>query len=163
MAASLPVRPGEIIGDRYRVLRIIGRGGMAVVVAAMDQRLDELVAIKVLLPERVESSEACARFMREARLAVKIKNPHVVRVTDVGTLDNGTPYMVMEHLDGEDLAALLLRKSSVPASTTPRRALPAPRRLHGRGDRSARAHPPIAARCRRPWRRSGRAPVRDTG
>jgi serine/threonine-protein kinase len=116
-AASLPIRPGELIGGRYRIEKVLGQGGMAVVVSAKDERLDEVVAIKVLLPERVANSDARERFTREARTAVRIKNEHVVRVTDVGELPDGTPYMVMEYLEGEDLASLLVRKKKVPAST----------------------------------------------
>src|SRR5690349_99938 len=80
-------------------------GGMGVVVSARHLQLDERVALKFLLPEALEIPEAVARFAREARAAVKIKSEHVARVTDVGTLENGAPYMVMEYLEGRDLTA----------------------------------------------------------
>lgn len=80
---------------------------MGYVVEARHITLDERVALKFLLPEYAKHPEASARFLREARAAVKIKSEHVARVSDVGTLDSGAPYMVMEFLDGADLAHTL--------------------------------------------------------
>jgi serine/threonine-protein kinase len=80
---------------------------MGVVVAAHHVQLDERVAIKVLLPEIIQHPEAVARFLREARATVKIRSEHVVRVLDAGELENGAPYIVMEYLEGADLAARL--------------------------------------------------------
>ena len=108
------VRTGTVIGARYRVEQVLGRSSMALVVSARDKQLDELVAIKILLPQRVANAEARARFGREARAASKIKGEGVARVTDVGALDDGSPYMVMEHLDGESLATALERRHRVP-------------------------------------------------
>src|SRR5262249_9789026 len=108
------ISTGDILLGKYRVERILGVGGMGAVVAARHLKLDQVVAIKVLLPEVLEDSEIVARFEREARAAVKIKSDHIVRVTDVGTLDNGTPYMVMEYLEGEDLESLLRHRRSLP-------------------------------------------------
>lgn len=82
---------------------------MGVVVSAYHLHLDEHVAIKFLLPQVLADAEAVGRFSREARAAVKIKSEHVARVIDVGTLDTGSPYMVMEYLEGEDLGALVQR------------------------------------------------------
>ena len=110
------VRPGQLIDGKYRVERVLGQGGMAVVVAARHIELDELVAIKVILPQRVSSADARERFAREARAAVKIKSEHVARVMDVGALDDGSPYMVMEYLDGEDFAAVLERRKKIPVA-----------------------------------------------
>jgi eukaryotic-like serine/threonine-protein kinase len=101
------VRPGQVIAGKYRVERVIGAGGMGVVVAATHLQLEERVAIKLLLPEAARSSTLSERFVREARAAVKVKSEHVARVTDVGTLESGTPYMVMEYLSGSDLADAL--------------------------------------------------------
>src|SRR5882762_1873321 len=98
-----PVGPGDIVAGRYRVERIIGIGGMGVVLAARHLELDHLVAIKFLLPKLTEHKDIVGRFTREARAAVRIQNEHVARVTDVGTLEMGAPYMVMEYLDGTDL------------------------------------------------------------
>jgi serine/threonine protein kinase len=100
---SLP-RPDDILSGKYRLEKVIGRGGMGVVMAAWHLELDQRVALKFLLPELAEHQEAAERFRREARASAKIKSEHVARVLDVGTLDGGVPFMVMEHLDGRDLA-----------------------------------------------------------
>jgi serine/threonine-protein kinase len=102
-----PVQSGDVLAGRFRVERVLGIGGMGVVVAARHLQLDSVVAIKFLLPAILENEEAVRRFAREARAAVKIQNEHVARVTDVGALENGAPYMVMEYLEGSDLSALL--------------------------------------------------------
>jgi serine/threonine protein kinase len=107
-------REGDVLADKYRVERILGEGGMGMVVAAHHIHLDERVAIKFLRPEMLAHPEAMSRFAREARAAVKIKSEHVVRVLDVGTLESGEPYMVMEFLDGGDLAAWLKRRGPLP-------------------------------------------------
>jgi eukaryotic-like serine/threonine-protein kinase len=102
-----------LIAGKYQVERVLGRGGMGVVVLARHAALDEQVAIKLLLPGHA-TSDASARFIREARAAVKIKSPHVARVSDVGALDDGVPYMVMEYLEGSDASQLLARKRALP-------------------------------------------------
>lgn len=102
---NAPVREGEILAGKYRVERVLGVGGMGVVVAAHHVELDERVAIKFLLPETLTNADAVSRFSREARAAVKIKSEHVARVSDVGRLGNGAPYIVMEYLEGVDLSA----------------------------------------------------------
>jgi eukaryotic-like serine/threonine-protein kinase len=108
------VTAGDVLAGKYRVDRVLGVGGMGVVVAAHHLHLDERVAIKFLLPETLTNGDAVMRFAREARAAVKIKSEHVARVTDVGTLETGAPYMVMEYLEGEDLANWLLTKGPLP-------------------------------------------------
>jgi serine/threonine protein kinase len=105
---------GDIIADKYRVEKVLGAGGMGVVVAARHVQLDERVALKFLRPEALGDEEAVARLVREARAAVKIKSEHVARVLDVGTLDSGAPYIVMEYLDGGDLAAWLKQRGALP-------------------------------------------------
>jgi len=112
----------NLLAGKYRLERVLGQGGMGVVVAATHTVLDERVAIKLLLPEALASAETVARFQREARAAVRIKSEHVARVIDVGTVDAGVlpmqsvlgvplvlgaPFMVMEYLDGQDLAGVL--------------------------------------------------------
>jgi serine/threonine-protein kinase len=99
-----------VLAGKYRVEKVLGVGGMGVVVAAHHIALDEKVAIKFLLPETLRNAEAVARFMREARAAVKIKSEHVAHVSDVGQLENGAPYMVMEYLQGGDLADWLRQR-----------------------------------------------------
>jgi serine/threonine-protein kinase len=102
-----PTVPGTVLAGKYRVERILGQGGMGVVVEARHIALDERVALKFLLPEYATHPEASARFLREAQAAAKIKSEHVARVSDVGTLDTGAPYMVMEFLEGRDLSRTL--------------------------------------------------------
>jgi len=103
---ATPVQKGEIIARKYRVERVIGEGGMGVIVAARHIHLDELVAIKLLRSDLLKDERAVHRFMREARLASKIKSEHVVRVSDVDMLDSGEPYIVMEYLRGRDLQSI---------------------------------------------------------
>ena len=108
------VRPGDVLAGKYRVERVLGVGGMGVVVAAHHLQLDEKVALKFLLPQALHSQESVSRFVREARAAVKIKNEHVARVSDVGQLENGSPYIVMEYLEGSDLANMLQARGPLP-------------------------------------------------
>jgi serine/threonine protein kinase len=108
------VREGEILAGKYRVDRVLGVGGMGAVVAARHLELDHKVAIKFLLPALLANQESVARFAREARAAVKITSEHVVRVLDVGSLDNGAPYMVMEFLEGDDLSGWLRTRGRLP-------------------------------------------------
>jgi len=107
------VHVGDVLSGKYRIERVLGSGGMGVVVAAHHLQLDERVAIKFLLPEGLKNPEALVRFEREARAAVKIKNEHVARTIDVGKLENGAPYIVMEFLEGSDLATLLRSRRSL--------------------------------------------------
>jgi len=102
---SLPtnVKPGDILAGKYRVNKVLGAGGMGVVVQATHIVLEDKVALKFLLPEFVENEAVSARFLREAQAAVRIKSPNVARVVDVGTLESGAPFMVMEYLSGRDL------------------------------------------------------------
>jgi serine/threonine protein kinase len=108
------VREGDVLAGKYRVDKVLGIGGMGVVVAAHHIQLDDRVAIKFLLPETLANADAVMRFAREARAAVKIKSEHVARVTDVGTLDNGAPFMVMEYLEGADLSAWITERGQLP-------------------------------------------------
>ncbi len=108
------VHPGDVLAGKYRVERVLGVGGMGVVVAAHHVQLDTKIALKFLLPSMLSNREAVARFSREARAAVRIMSEHVARVIDVGTLENGAPYMVMEYLEGGDLAAWLQQRGPLP-------------------------------------------------
>jgi len=111
--AHSPLRVGQVLVGKYRVERQIGRGGMGVVLAATHLQLEHQVAIKVLRRELLEDDRALTRLLSEARAAAKIRSEHVARVLDVGTLDNGSPFIVMEYLDGEDLADLLDRQGAL--------------------------------------------------
>ena len=91
--------PGLVVAGKYRVERVIGEGGMGVVVAATHVELDPQVAVKFLLPEAMRHPEVVERFLREAKVAAKVKSEHVARVTDVGKVEpGGVPFIVMEYL-----------------------------------------------------------------
>lgn len=98
---------GTLVGGRYRIEHCLGAGGMASVFRATHVGLEQPVAIKVVSPLIREVPGVVERFMREARAATRLKGEHVVRVFDVGTTDDGAPFMVMELLEGQDLAQLL--------------------------------------------------------
>jgi eukaryotic-like serine/threonine-protein kinase len=106
--------PGEVIASKYRIDSVVGTGGMGIVLGATDLSLQRQVAIKFLSPERMQREGAVARFLREARAAAAIQSEHVVRVHEVGTLDWGVPYIVMEHLRGSDLAQVLAQRGPLP-------------------------------------------------
>lgn len=103
--AAIP-KPGEVLAGKYRVEKVIGVGGMGVVVAARHTKLDEAVAIKLLRPHVMRSRDEVVRFLREGRACSKLKTEHVVRILDLGEIDE-VPYLVMELLEGRDLAAVL--------------------------------------------------------
>jgi serine/threonine-protein kinase len=113
--AAVPVAVGEMIAGKYRIERVIGSGGMGMVVAAWHVQLDQLVAVKLLHSETAGSGDATERFRREARAAARIRSEHVARVIDIGILTGGIPYIVMEYLDGNDLAAELAARGPLPA------------------------------------------------
>jgi serine/threonine-protein kinase len=91
---------------------------MGVVLAATHEQLEQVVAIKVMQDSLVTSREAVGRFLREARMVAKLKSEHVARVSDVGILDTGAPYIVMELLEGKDLGALLHIRGPLPVRET---------------------------------------------
>ncbi len=105
---------GTVLGDKYVVEGILGRGGMGIVVAARHRDLDQRFAIKCLLPHALANPEVVERFGREARAAARIQGEHVARVLDVGRFPDGTPFIVMEHLRGRDLAAELAQRGPLP-------------------------------------------------
>src|SRR5688500_8730795 len=104
MTAPVPSNiEGSLVAGRYRVERLIGRGGMGSVWVARHLTLKRLVAIKFIHPERVGSEEALRRFDIEAKAAARLKSRHAVAVYDHGVTDRGQPYIVMEYLEGEVL------------------------------------------------------------
>ncbi len=115
MDTTAPVQEGEILAGKYKIERVLAQGGMGVVVAAIHQQLEQRVALKFLLPESMKNESVVGRFLREARAAVRLRSEHVARVLDVGTADTGSPYIVMEYLEGKDLANVLLEEG--PLST----------------------------------------------
>ena len=113
-AIDMPFSPGEVIAGKYEVIKLIGSGGMGYVVSAMHVELGEKVALKFLRPEALLIDELVERFAREARAAAKIRSEHVARVYDVGTLPDGIPFIVMEHLAGQYLADVLHERGPLP-------------------------------------------------
>jgi serine/threonine-protein kinase len=105
-ARRSPVRIGDIVGGKYRVERVVGAGGMGVVVAAVHLELGQRVALKFILPDAMAGRDAVERFFREARAIARLNSEHITRVFDVSRTDEENPYMVLELLEGEDLAHL---------------------------------------------------------
>jgi serine/threonine-protein kinase len=104
-APSRAATVGEVVAGRYRVERVLGRGGMAYVVAATELEHGTTVALKFLHPEILRDDEAVVRFEREGRTAAMIDSPYACRVLDVGVSPDHGPYLVMEYLEGDDLGA----------------------------------------------------------
>src|SRR5262245_27838079 len=97
------LRPGTIVGDSYEVTRLLGQGGMGAVWEAKHLRLpDKRVVVKVLLYGATDAV-ALARFRREAEIASRLGHPNIVQVLDFNTLPDGSPYIVLELLQGESL------------------------------------------------------------
>jgi len=108
---------GTVIGGKYRVEGSIATGGMGIVLRAMHLHLREPVAIKVLRPDTQARPESVARFMREARMTMKLRGQHVVRVFDVDLIDGRLPYIVMELLEGQDLAMRIAERGAIAPAT----------------------------------------------
>jgi serine/threonine protein kinase len=107
-------RAGDVLADKYRIERVHTQGTLGVTVEAEHLQLGQRVVLKLLPADPRAPSEAAARFLRGARAAVQLKNQHVARVIDVGTLESGAPYMVTEHLSGSDLRAVLRVREWLP-------------------------------------------------
>lgn len=116
-AERSPVKVGELIADKYRVVEILAAGGMGVVVAAEHVQLGQRYAVKFLLSD-AQHAQSVERFLREARAAACIESTRVCRVFDCGTLPDGSPYMVMEHLVGHDLGHELKTRGRLPVGET---------------------------------------------
>jgi eukaryotic-like serine/threonine-protein kinase len=114
-ALSEPERPatnlaGTVLEGAYRLVRLMGEGGMGAVYEATQLRLNKRVAVKLMSRELASNREALARFHREAEITSQLGHPHLVNVIDFGTSESGEPYLVMEYLEGEDLEQRLLRE-----------------------------------------------------
>lgn len=105
---------GQVLG-RYRVVRILGEGGMGVVYEVVDTRLDRRAALKILRAELVRDPQISARFLQEAKAASKVVHPGVVHIYEFGQTDDGVLYFVMEYLDGETLSTRMQRAAETPA------------------------------------------------
>ena len=111
VSAILP--PGLEIGNRYRVIRVIGRGGMGAVYQVQDRQLGREVALKLIRAETGQDSSALDRFKREIQLSSQITHKNVLRVFDLGEAD-GVPYLTMQYIEGDDLATLLQKQKAKP-------------------------------------------------
>jgi hypothetical protein len=130
------LKAGSIIGGRYVLGRLIGKGGMSTVHEATHQQLGKKVAIKLLTGGYNENPSTIKRFQQEAQIAGNIGHPNICAVMDFGTTDDGVPYLVMENLEGESLAAMLKRDGTVPVDDALRitlQALEALEEVHSRG------------------------------
>lgn len=105
--AERAIEAGTVLAGKYRIEAVLGRGGMGMVYRARHLLLGEDVAIKILRSDVSLDDETRARFVREAQAAVKIKSEHVARILDVGTSEDGVPFMVMEFLQGADLGQMV--------------------------------------------------------
>ncbi|HEY3501143.1 MAG TPA: protein kinase [Polyangiaceae bacterium] len=115
-ARDIAVGPGTLIGERWRIERELGRGTVGAVFEARDER-GERVAVKVMLPEWRGQEQVLERFAREARVLMRLRNPHVGRLLDVGNLDESAgdlPFLVLEYLEGMDLDDVLVNTGRVP-------------------------------------------------
>jgi len=106
--------PGTILGERYRIVGLLGKGGMGEVYRADDLKLAQPVALKFLPEQLLNDKAALGRFHREVRVARQISHPHVCRVYDIGEID-GRHFLSMEYIKGEELSSLLRRIGRLPA------------------------------------------------
>lgn len=112
--ANLDLLPaiGELVVDKYRVVKLLGSGGMGSVLEARHAALGHSVALKVLHQPAIDGDESSMRFFREARATASLESEHVIRIFDLGTTDQGLPFLVMERLSGFDLSDALMRIGS---------------------------------------------------
>lgn len=115
-AIALP-KPGDVLEGKYRVERLLGRGGMGAVFAARHLLLNQDVALKLMLPQLDGSEEAYTRFLREAQSAAQIEGEHIARVFDVGRLNGKTPYMALELLTGANLSEVIAKRGRLAPET----------------------------------------------
>ncbi len=111
VATGASLRPGalglsenDVVGARYRIERLLGEGGMGRVYLATDSIAGGRVALKIMAGVSAASSESLERFVREARVLLRIRSANVARLLDAGNLEDGAPYFAMEYLDGHDLS-----------------------------------------------------------
>jgi serine/threonine-protein kinase len=107
-------RTGELIGGKYRVVRFLAAGGMGVVYEAQHTVVKRRFAVKFLRPELAERRESLARFQREAQAAGALESENLTAAVDFGIAADGSPYIVMEYLVGENVEALLDRNGRLP-------------------------------------------------
>lgn len=105
---------GSILADRYKILNVIGQGGMGVIFRAEHIKIGRKLAIKVLHPAHITDEEAVVRFQREAVAAGGLGHPNIIEIIDSGKTDSGLPYIVMEYLEGRDLSQILEKEAILP-------------------------------------------------
>ena len=116
LGGERPFLPGDVFAGRYRIVALLGQGGMGTVYRADDLKLGQPVALKFLTPRTSRGEPPVERFVAEVRLARRVSHPNVARVFDLGE-DDGCHYLSMEYIDGENLASLLRRIGRLPADT----------------------------------------------
>lgn len=109
---------GQTIGNKYRIERVVGSGGMGAVYEALNLSINKRIALKFLFREDGLDAATVARFQREAEAASAVESDHIVQIFDAGTSEDGRPYLVMELLDGEDLRQRLKREGRLPLGVT---------------------------------------------
>ncbi len=135
-SSAPPGISGSIVGGKYRVLRLIGSGGMGTVWEGVHATLGTRVAIKLIKPQFAQQREARARFEIEARAAAKLKSKHAVQVYDYGVSTEGQPYIVMEFLEGQSLSDAIVSRGTLPPTAVAQIIAQAARALskaHGAG------------------------------
>jgi serine/threonine-protein kinase len=105
---------GEILHDTYKITGVLGRGGMGTVHEAINVRLGKRVAVKVLRPAALDEPGLIHRFRREAKIATDLGHPHIIDILDFNEMEDGSPYMVMELLQGRDLESLIRQHRTLP-------------------------------------------------
>ncbi|MBX3217551.1 MAG: serine/threonine protein kinase, partial [Labilithrix sp.] len=127
LAVALWTRSGDprasvVVDGRYEILEALGEGGMGTVYAVRHVTLDRRLAMKVLRRDLLADAELAARFLREAKATAAIDHPSVVAISDFGAMEDGSPYFVMELLEGETLAARLRARGPLPPASAARLA-----------------------------------------
>ena len=116
MSSAAEDLTGATLKARYRLIELLGAGGMGQVYEGVDETLDRKVAVKVLLRKLADDTRSRQRFLREAKAASKIQHPNVVQILDFGETPSGSVFYAMEHLEGRDLAAVLRHEGPLPWS-----------------------------------------------
>jgi tetratricopeptide (TPR) repeat protein len=113
-APAAALQPGVLLGGRYQIVKLLGEGGMGAVYRAHDRELDRVVAVKVIRPELARNAQVLQRFKQELILARQITHRNIIRIFDLGQAE-GTRFITMEFIEGEDLSGILARRGKLPA------------------------------------------------
>ena len=112
-AMQKPLRPGNVLGYRYEIVSLLGKGGMGAVYKARDRELDRMVALKIIRPDLAGNADMMNRFKQELILARQITHRNVIRIYDLGVAD-GRRFISMEYVEGQDLAHILKERHKIP-------------------------------------------------